>query len=355
MPNLKRNISIDAMEDEERVVPQANTTFRKENYLNVRLDKGQNEKEIIFRLLPIDAESNTPFKTIYMHNVTVPKEINASGFKAYVCLNKTEDIDHERLGHKCPFCEMQHDAYEKKKEAHAAGDKTEEERWQKISLGMAAKPVCVMRGIERGAEADGPKFLKVWVRDDGKDVKSMIKELARTRKQESIDEALLEYGVKTVEELPEDFEPMNIFDLETGKDLKLTIKRVFNKQGEATDKTSITVMDYGKQKPLSRDEDEMNAWIEDEKVWSDVFVAKGYDYCSLILDGEVPFFDKENKKWIPKMKKKEEEAEEKAEKTAEADEKIKQAEKKALASEEVEDYEENNEAEEVEDTDDLPF
>ena len=94
--------------------------------------------------------------------------------------------------------------------------------------------------------------------------------------------------------LPEDFEPRNILDVETGRDLKVTIERVFDKEGKPTDKTTVSIVDYGNDKPLSNNPELMDKWINDEKVWSDVFVAKPYDYLSIVLDGGVPFYDKEN-------------------------------------------------------------
>ena len=57
---------------------------------------------------------------------------------------------------------------------------------------------------------------------------------------------------------------------------------------------------FGRPKPLSEDIELRNKWVNDEKVWSDVFVAKSYDYLKLILDGEIPWFDNKNNKWVKK-------------------------------------------------------
>lgn len=329
----RQNISIESIEGEQKEQqPKRTSGFNEKNYLNVKLKKGENSKELRIRLLPIDKDSSSPFKTIWMHTVQVDKEISPNTpWKSYVCLNKTEDIDHEHLGDKCPFCELNHDAFVKRGEAQKAGNAIDEKRWQDISLANKPSEVCVMRCIERGAEADGPKFWKVNVRTDEKDPKSLITKLVKDRYKESIEVAKDDNGG----ELPEDFEPQNILDIYNGKDLKLTITRNFTKDGQPTDKTTISVVDYGHNKPLSEDDEQIEKWINDEKVWSDVFVAKPYDYLSIIIEGGVPFYDKENKKWIPKIKKnKEEEAEIKAEATREADKKIEAAEKKALEYEE---------------------
>ena len=91
--------------------------------------------------------------------------------------------------------------------------------------------------------------------------------------------------------------PLNILDINDGKDFKITIEAVYDKQNNRTDKTSISIEPYGKRKPLSEDVNEMIKWVNDEKKWSDVFVAKPYDYLSLIIDKKVPFYDKANGVW----------------------------------------------------------
>ena len=353
-----QNISPDALEDEARA-PRQTSAFSEKNYLNVKLANGQDSKEIRIRLLPIDKDSNSPFKTVWMHTVQVSPEVSPkTPWKSYVCLNRTEDIDHETLGEKCPFCELNHIAYEnmkewtnKAEEAKKKGELSEEskcrleaDRWKKISLANKPSEVCVMRCIERGAEDDGPKFWKVTVRSDFKDPKNLIKKLFKDRWQESIDEAKADNNG----ELPKGFEPENILDVENGRDLKVTISRVYDKEGRPTDKTSISIVDYGKNKPLSPDPELIDKWINDDKVWSDVFVAKPYDYLSIIIDGGVPFYDKENKKWIPKIKNSEDQEkreEQKQEAEKRADKAIEAAKQKALSA--AEDDTEPDETEEL--------
>lgn len=358
MADYRRNITDEAMEDEVSEKRQVRTTFDAKNYLNVKLANNENSKELRIRLLPVDKDTNSPFKKIYMHQIKVAPEIAQSGWKSYVCLAKTEDIDHEEFGDDCPFCEMNKTAYEKvleanklAKEANEREDYEEEaaqkniaDRWKKISLANKPSEVCVLRCIERGHEEDGPKFWKFNVRDDKKDPKNTIKELWKMRKQESIDEALEEYEVRSVDDLPDDFVPRNILDLENGRDLKVTISRVFDKEGKPTKKTTISIVDYGKDKPLSRDEEEIDNWVNDSKVWSDVFVAKPYEYLSIILDGEVPFFDKKNNKWISKGRARDEEVKAETRMENEASEKIEKAKNRAL--ERDDEYEDDNESEE---------
>ena len=100
MSNLK-NISIDAIErknDQEWQHNVKTNTFNAKNYLNVKLDKGQDEKKIYIRLLTVDKDSNSPFKHIKMHNCRVPAAISGNGFKSYVCLYHTKGEYTEELG-----------------------------------------------------------------------------------------------------------------------------------------------------------------------------------------------------------------------------------------------------------------
>lgn len=312
MNNLK-NITMEAMENENLASTQQQikqtSTFDAKNYLNVKLDadKGETKKEIKIRILPIDKDSNTPFKTIYMHTVKVDKKIAPSGWKSYVCLEKTDDVDHEKFGNKCPFCELNRSAYKKSTETN---DPVDKKRWKSISIANIPTEVCVIRCIERGHEEDGPKFWKFAVRKDATDPKNVIKRLYNTRKEESINDALEEYGVSNVSELPADFTPDNILDLYTGKDLTVSIQAVFDSQGVRTNKTSISIIDSGKQKPLAKTEEEIDRIVNDEKVWSDVFVSKTYDYLKIIMEGKIPFFDKNNKCWIEQPEKNEAKQEE---------------------------------------------
>lgn len=339
MAGYKLNITNDVMEDEEQGSKRKNqTTFNEKNYLNVKLRKNEDSKELRIRLLPIDKETGSPFKTIHMHTIAVPKEISENGWKSYVCLKHTDDIDHDAYGNDCPFCEMNHIAFEKMKKAEEEDDKVGVERWKKISLANKVSEVCVVRCIERGAEDDGPKFWKFNVRSDGQDPKNLIKKLWKARKQESIDDAKADNDG----ELPEDFEPENILDLETGRDLKVTINAVYDKEGKRTNKTSISIVDYGKNRPLSKDDELAEEWINDEKKWSDVFTVKPYEYLSIILDGEIPFFSKSENKWVSKGRARDEEVKKQAKAENEASEKINKAKEKALQYEEDDDddYEE---------------
>lgn len=282
MQDLKSaNITMEAMDCEFKTTtnqtkPKENF-FDEKNYLNIRLGNDETTKELKVRLLPIDGNSQTPFKKIHVHTIKVSKEISPSGWKSYICLEKTEGIDREKYGNKCPFCELNREAY---KNFTEESDPMLKERWKKISFDNMPKEACIVRCIERGAEDDGPKFWKFNTRKDKTDPKGQIMELYKTRLEESREEG-------DVEE--------NILDIRTGKDLKVTISLA------AENRASVKVVDYGKNKPLSNDEEQISAWVNDSKKWSDVFAIKPYDYLKIVLDGDIPFYDKKTNKWVTKV------------------------------------------------------
>lgn len=346
----RRNINIDDDEDvQEKNRKPYNVGFNEKNYLDVKLKDSETVKEKRIRLLPFDGDSSSAFKIIKMHTVRVPKEISPSGWKSYVCLAQ-DDVDHEKYGTNCPFCENNRAYYKKMMETkdllaaeNAKGENADKsvkaqlekdiKRWRDLSIGNKSQDVCIVRCIERDAEADGPKFWKFNVRSDEKDPMHEIKALQKLRKQESIDVAKEENnGV-----IPDGFTPDNILDLYEGKDLKLTIKPVFDNEGKRTNKTSINIVDYGKNKPITTDDELLDEWIDDEKKWYDVFVIKPYEYLQLIGEGEEPFFDKIHGKWISKIKKQDDKEAKNAQNEADnkkADEEIKEATKKAIAADE---------------------
>jgi hypothetical protein len=107
------------------------------------------------------------------------------------------------------------------------------------------------------------------------------------------------YKIRKQESVEATGEPYNIFDTDNGKDIIITL--TVGVDG----KTSIGITDAGFSTPLSKDEKQVEEWIADEKTWRDVYSSKSYDYLELIADGKIPFYDKDNNKWVAKIEKKE--------------------------------------------------
>lgn len=274
--------------------------FDTKNYLNVRLDKGETEKTIKIRLLPFP-DTKTPFLHIHMHTLRVPKEISASGWKSYVCLEKTEGLDTETLGTKCPFCDVAKAAF---KEAKAELDPQKKEILRQRGKENLSSEFVVMRCIERGKEDEGVKFWKTKIHQDKGDPYNLICTLAETRKREW-------FADKDNE--GKDTKESNILSInEYGYDLQITIKKKteVGKNGQTVEKTSYQVTDAKKPSPLSADPEQAKKWVLDPKKWFEVFVPKPYDYLAIVMQGKLPWFDRGIGKWVSREEKEERQNEE---------------------------------------------
>ena len=259
--------------DEERK-PVNNGSFNSKNYLNVRLDEGEDEKTITIRLLPMDLKTGNPFVKIHVHNVEVPKELVKKGqkpYKDYICVARTEDVDHETFGRKCPFCEINKRAYD---ESTKTTDPVIKKNCQDISIANLHREAVIVRCIERGKENEGVKFWKFKTRSDKTDPYNQILKLYNLRKAE---------GEKVGQVI-------NILDIYNGRDLNVTITK------EGT--TAPQILDVSVSTPLSKDEEQMRKWIYDEKKWQDVFTCKPYEYLKLVSEMRIPWFDKDKGIWV---------------------------------------------------------
>ena len=256
---------------------RSNNGFNSKNYLDTRLKEGETEKTLTIRLLPMDLKTGNPFVKIHVHNVKVPQELVRKGqkpYKDYICVSKTADVDHDTFGRKCPFCELNRDAYNDSLEAT---DPVEKKRLQGISLDNLAREAVIVRCIERGKEDEGVKFWKFKIRTKDKtDPYNQILKLYQLRKEAAEKKGKTE----------------NILDLYEGRDLNITI---------TADGTSAPqIVDDSDRSPLSTDEEQMRKWIYDEKKWQDVFTCKPYEYLKLVSEMRIPWYDKEKGIWVDK-------------------------------------------------------
>ena len=74
--------------------------FNVNNYLDTRLSKDENEKEITIRLLPFSSTELSPFKKIKVHSVKMTNDKGQKVWKKFMCPIGMGKDD------KCPFCEM---------------------------------------------------------------------------------------------------------------------------------------------------------------------------------------------------------------------------------------------------------
>ena len=279
------NISLDAIEEESRFdgePKQTKTTYDVKNYLNTRLATGETSKTITIRILPSSPENSNPFTHVHFHSFTLNAEQmkgmkSTTKNKSFVCLNKkynpTIDIT---LGERCPFCEKAHELYEKANDESLRME--EREMYRKEANKYLHGDNVIIRCIERGKESEGVKFWKIHSRRDGSDPYHKILNIVKKRNEES----LAATGQKK-----------NILDLYNGRDFTLTITPGNNNKGVAID-----VIDAGIETPLSRDNNEIMTWVNDPKRWDNVYGCKPTDYLELVVNGKVPWYDKNNRCWV---------------------------------------------------------
>ena len=279
MENEKNLSEIRAKENERRKEDPGKKDDYKKNYLNVQLAKGEKEKTLTIRLLPMDLNPQsknygTPFVHVHSHNVKVPTEIAESGYKNYLCLSKTEGIDHAKFGYRCPFCEINKAAYEEGKNEK---DPVKQKELYKLSTNNLAKEAVILRCIDRDHEDEGVKFWKFNLRDDKTDPYNQIMDLWNLRAEEG-----KRAGVA-----------LNILDIYNGVDLTVKIT-----DGNA----APTITDGRIQCPVSRDPQQLQAWLYDKKTWQEVFTAKTYEYLKIVSAMRIPWLDKESGVWVDKEK-----------------------------------------------------
>lgn len=273
LPNITLNsLTIEGGKAQEKKT----SMFDAKNYLDTKLEKGVTEKTLTIRLLPMDLETGNPFVVVHTHNVKVPSTMVKPGekpYKSYICLAKNADINHEKFGTKCPFCELNRAAYN---ESTKATDPQQKKSYQEISIANLSREAIICRCIERGKEDEGVKFWKFNLRADKTDPYNQIVKLATLRKEEAERKGKVN----------------NILDIYDGRDLNIT----FTAEGTS----APTVVDDSDRSPLSENEELMKKWIYDEKKWQDVFTCKPYEYLSLVSQMKTPWFDKANNIWVDK-------------------------------------------------------
>ena len=269
------NVKMDAnsIEEQRRKIEEKSTVtnsnkyeFNAKNYLNLSLENGQKERKVRIRILNATPESSTPFLILKTHNLKVAKDLKKSGkpFKSYFCLNDASINN----GEKCPICELSQEYF---RQANGCADESEKKKLLKTAYSFKPKNTYVLRVIDREHEDEGVKFWKFNEHTNGDGCYDMLMSIYDERKREHMEVGLGEY---------------NIFDLNNGKDIIITIKKAQN-----SDNNELTLIDAGVETPLSLDPNKAMAWINDTKKWSDVYSVKNREYLSIVLDGKVPVRD----------------------------------------------------------------
>lgn len=271
---LSVNIDADAViaqyEKEHASFAKQKTEFDKRNYLQARLLPGETSKTLTIRLLPFSPEGGTPFKKVFIHTVKVNKEMSSGGWKTFVCPT------HNKMGDKCPFCETSAKAKELK---NSAETQVERDKYSEIEFMNRVKPAWIVRCIERGHEEDGVKF---WLFND-------------SMKKDGVYDKIFNIYTQRKESAERKGKTSNIFDVNDGKDLIITLSK------DSNNKTVTKIVDDDDKSPLTTDYEQGMAWINDAKKWDSVYTVKPYEYMAIALQDGVPYWDKEQGKYVNKL------------------------------------------------------
>ena len=272
----KRNAGNDAKNNK--------VVFNEKNYLNTRLANGETTRTVKIRILPVKPGTNKIALPISIHSLKVDKQVAQSGFKTFLCLNDGNLTEHDQRG--CPICNKSKELFQMANELPKDDEHAYEKRKAlcKEAFKYQPKTAYIVRVIERGKEDEGVKFWRFNHWDNGKGCKDQLENLYNLRKEE-----MEEAGV----------ENFNIFDLHNGKDIVLTLTKS-QKENSHIDKTEITITDAGICTPLSKDENQIEEWVNDPKDWKDMYACKDFKYLEIVSDGGIPVYSPEQGCYVAK-------------------------------------------------------
>lgn len=280
--------------------------FDPKNYLDLKLKDFETTKTVRVRFLPISSHDSTIFFDISTHAMKVNKEIAKSGFKSYVCLNDTKVDSTEE----CPICKKSKELFDEASKARKDGNEMLSKTLFKEACSLKKKRTFITRVIDRYHEDEGVKFWRFNENSKGEGIYDKLMSLYKARKEESIVDEGLKF-IQTddcgyyVDEQGNQREPYNIFDLYEGKDIIITVTKSQIKDGHGgvRDTLAYNITDSGNRKPLSRDIDKANSWLNDEKTWKDVYSNKSSDYLELVVNNQIPIYNKDLEKYVAKTEK----------------------------------------------------
>lgn len=284
MGNFNGNVSGSAIEesiDRSQKTAQKKNDFDAKNYLDTKLADGKNERTITVRILPVSNEDGNFRIAVKTHNLKVNRRIAQSGFKSFLCLDDPQ-VPNYNPSVRCPICEKSQYYFDEAKKCR----ETDKEKSKKLFMkacSLKNKITYIVRVIERGKENEGVKFWRFNENTQGKGIYDALIALYKQRKNDMAEEGIENY---------------NIFDLDNGRDIVLTLTRTERSDGQ--EGVAIQVNDKSINKPLTNDIELGNTWINDVKKWYNAYTVKSPEYLSIIADDMIPYFDKTQEKLVPK-------------------------------------------------------
>ena len=284
MGKFNGNVSGSAIEesmDRSQKTAQKKNDFDAKNYLDTKLADGQNERTITVRILPVSNEDGNFRIAVKTHNLKVNRRIAQSGFKSFLCLDDPQ-VPNYNPSVRCPICEKAQYYFDEAKKCR----ETDKEKSKKLFMkacSLKNKITYIVRVIERGKENEGVKFWRFNENTQGKGIYDALIALYKQRKNDMAEEGIENY---------------NIFDLDNGRDIVLTLTRTERSDGQ--EGVAIQVNDKSINKPLTNDIELGNTWINDVKKWYNAYTVKSPEYLAIIADDMIPYFDKTQEKLVPK-------------------------------------------------------
>jgi hypothetical protein len=158
----------------------------------------------------------------------------------------------------------------------------------KEACSLKKKRTFIARVVDRDHEEEGVKFWRFNEDTTGKGIYDMLMTLQKTRKKEAEEDGEENYS---------------IFDLYNGKDIIINVGKSLIPDGFGgyKEKISYNITDSGNRKPLSKDIEKANSWLNDNKTWKDVYSLKSADYLDLVVNGKIPVFNKEKGTYVEKV------------------------------------------------------
>jgi hypothetical protein len=218
---------------------------RMKKYFTTVLPKGSKGEERRIRILPTK-DGSSPFVEVYFHEV----QVDGKWIKLY---------DPKQEGKRSPL----HEVYEGLMMTGVESDR-------ELARQYRSRKFYIVKVIDRDHEQDGVKFWR----------------FKHNAKQDGILDKIFPVFQKKGD----------ITNPETGRDLTLFL--TLTKSGTGKEYTTINSIIPEDPSVLSEDQSQLNEWVKDELVWSDVYSKKGEDYLEMVAKGEVPRWDTNQNKWV---------------------------------------------------------
>jgi len=232
---------------EETTKPRSNNKYDLKNYFTTHLADGINSGEKRIRIIPALEGENTPFAIMHGHRFKLD-----TSWKTFPCLKNNDE--HEE----CPFCEARTILLK-------TGKDTDKEKAKQYS----SRKFFVTKVIDRDNEADGPKFWRFAENYKKEGTYDKIYSLYKALKRD-------------------------IANPDTGMDLIVNIAR--NDKGYPTVQGVVPLTEG----VISENAELKTSWLADARTWRDVYSVRTYEYLEIVVRGGMPYYDKENNKWVDK-------------------------------------------------------